>query len=126
MAMLINQMAISEEERKLSMNRTKNILAIYRRGTITKEEINRMFGEWMEIANRIQKGAMTIDSANVRRERSKQHLKELEDLYRLLLKMLGMYEMVFQRVFADTPERFERAQRKILDILLPPAEKQKE
>ena len=84
---------------------------------MNKDEVNRYFTEWQEVAVRVRKGAEMLDTTTAVQERSKQHLKELSDLYDLLMKVLGMYDMFFKRMFQDTPERYERANRKILDML---------
>lgn len=115
--MLINQLAVSEEERNVTRARMKSLLRSYHRGKIGREEIDRYYTEWVEIATRLNKGAEMLDNGKAVQERSKQHMKELEDLYTLLLKMVGIYDMFFKRMFEEHPDRHVRAQSKIMDIL---------
>lgn len=115
--MLIYRLAVSEEERKVTSARVKSLLNTYKRGVMTKQEVDRYYGEWIEVAGRLNKGAIMLDNSKAVQEPSKQREKELGDLYKLLLEMLGMYELFFKRMFKDNPDHYYRAQRKVIDVI---------
>lgn len=115
--MLIHNWALTEEERNVTRTRVEALLITYRKGRMDRNEVNRYFSEWTEIATRLNKGAKVLDNNKAVQERSKQHMRELEDLYTLLLKLLGMYDEFFKRMYHEQPHYHVRAQRKIMDIL---------
>lgn len=115
--MLIYNMAVTEDERLVTKARVSSLLATYRRGSMTKEEVNRYYKEWIEVATRIHRGGMMMDEAHVVRDKSKEYLREMEDLYKLLLKVLGMYDAFFSRMYEGRYDLYERAQRNVLHVL---------
>lgn len=118
--MLINSLALQEEERNVTRTRITALLKTYRKGKVNKAEVDRYFSEWQEVAKRVNKGSAMLDKSTAVQERSKQHMKELEDLYTLLMKLLGMYDAFFKKMFSERPDSYIRAQTKIMDIINQP------
>jgi hypothetical protein len=107
-------MKLSEEEKTLGKNRIGSLLKAYRQNGINAEQINKYFGEWKEIAQRLKVGGGILDKNQAIQSGSKEHLEGMQDLYAYLLKLLGMYDAFFKVKFSGEIERYERARSAIL------------
>lgn len=114
---LIDTLDITEEERQLTKQKVCNLVQIHRRGTINGAIVNRLFGEWMEIAKRIKKGEEMLNEATAQStQATEQHSNQLYDLFVLQLHLVGLYE-VFFRTHLTQGDRFERAYEKIFAVM---------
>jgi hypothetical protein len=123
---LIEQYAISEDERILQVERVRNLIKIYQKGNLTKSDIEQVFAEWKTLAERLRKGEDLIEEMKSRGSATLEnnpHYLSLTHLYEVLVQIIGIYSGFFQTMFIDRPDLYDKAQQKILDILLPSKKK---
>jgi hypothetical protein len=114
---LIEQLQVSEEEKQISFDKVRNLFRVDKAKAITKTNIDRFFEEWKVIAKRINTGTKMLDKAESQPEgaNTAQYVRELNDLYVLQLKLLGIYESLFKKWL--TNEQYYRAYDQIMQIL---------
>jgi hypothetical protein len=116
----IYKMVVSEEERIMQLDRTKNLIRIYQRGNITKAEIEQTYNEWKLIAERLNKGGLMIQETRTKIDgnlETNSHFISLVHLYEMLMKMCIIYDGFFQIMFCNRPDIYDQAKGKILETL---------
>lgn len=114
---LIDQLNISNEERKITIDKVKILLKIDREKLITPANITRLFEEWKIVADRIQKGRVLLDTVPMSGSKEvEEHFRALNDLYSLQLKLLGLYSSFFEK-HLKKGDQYDRAYNEIYKIV---------
>lgn len=109
---ILQQLKVSDEEKRLTIRKVSNLYNVYTNELFTKENVDRLYEEWVSIATRIQKGQPMLD----RESGDEDYFESIRDLYILQLKLLGLYELCFRKMFKK--HQFERALDSIYQIAI--------
>lgn len=118
----VEKLAISEEERLLWISRMQRLVKMRQRNHYTKKGIEDAFAEWINIAERLRKGAQIIEhnqkiiKGNLL---THPHMISLLHLYYFLIIVFNLYDDFFREAFTGNLHRYERAYYKVSSVLLP-------
>lgn len=115
MTVTFSDVPMGKADKESMEQQMRYLLEVYKKQTkLTKEQIHRFFGEWKAIATRISVGGPMLDNLHPIREESQKHAEDMYKLYTFLLKMLGIYDLFFEKMFEDRPDSLQRAKSQII------------
>lgn len=107
---LAEQLRISSDEKEAVAQRLNFMLRVAKNEFLTLEEIDKIYGEWEILANRLKKGRSMLDS-----EIEGKRLSDVTNLYTFLLAQLALYDRFFQKTLPKPDYR--HLQKNIVDIM---------
>ena len=98
----IYQLNVTPEERAECIQRVQDLFKIHRGKHYTQGNMNRIFTEMESMMRRLKEGGKLIEEAQASGAESKvtqAHLHALSDLFYLLTRMVGIYELFLNESF---------------------------
>ena len=123
---LISTIPVSKTEHSNILNQVNGLVKLYVAKNLEEQFMKQTFEQWVAIANRLKKGGALIvqteqqlrnahQMSNHKVSELKTQLESLSNLFYLLTRMAGLYDLFFQSQLEE--DDYRNYQRSILTIL---------